>query len=133
MLIQVLVIGMRSWTDVICHIKPISAVVTGNVVKDQLFPLFSLVSIGDCRFRGSIAVTELMHFFDATHESINDPSRADRLDSASLGRTPKRVKTEAAVVPPVESTPQAQTQQAQQNRVNIAFLTIPPSNYCRLD
>ncbi len=61
-----------------------------------------------------------MHFFDATHESINDPSRADRLEVASFDRPFKRLKAEAAIVPPVASTPQAQTQHAEQIQVNIA-------------
>ncbi len=87
--------------------------------------------LGCCRLRGPIAVSELMHFFLATHESINDPSKADKLDSASFDQPLKRVKTEAAVVPPVASTPQAQTQHAEQSQVNTACLTPPPSTcYC---
>ncbi len=89
--------------------------------------------LGCCRLRGPIAVGELMHFFHATHDSINDPSRADKLESASFGRPLKRVKMEAAVVPPVASTPQAQTQHTQQSQVNTASLTLPASRYCCLD
>ncbi len=89
--------------------------------------------LGCCRLRGPIAVSELMHFFHATHESINVPSRADRLEVASFGRPLKRIKTEAAVVPPVASTPQAQTQRAQQSQVNTALLTPPPARYCCLE
>lgn len=84
----------------------------------------SSVSFGRCRLRGLIAVSELMHFFHATHQSINDPSRADRLASASLGRPLKRIKTEAAVIPPVTSTPEAQTQRTQQSQVNIAYVAL---------
>lgn len=124
---------MSCRTDAICHIKPISAVVAANCNSDQPCFLVSSVSFGCCRFRGPIAVSELMHFFDATHESINDSSRADRLDSASFGRPIKRVRTEAATVPPTASTPQAQTQNAQQSQVKTALLTLPPSGKCCLD
>ncbi len=128
----ILVISLRCRKDASCHSKPISAVVAGNVNSDQPCPLFSSVSIGRCRFRGPIAVSELMHFFNATHESINDPSRADRLESASFGRPFKRARTEAAIVIPVLPIPQARIQHAQQNQVNSALLTLPPSRYCCL-
>ncbi|KAL0039487.1 hypothetical protein WJX79_010346 [Trebouxia sp. C0005] len=84
------------------------------------------------RFRGPIAVSELMHFFDATHESINDSSRADRLDSASFGRPIKRVRTEAATVPPTASTPQAQTQNAQQSQVQGIHVVLISRDGCAI-
>lgn len=93
----------------------------------------SSVSFGRCRLRGPIAVSELMHFFHATHQSINNPSRADRLESASFNRPLKRIKTEAAFAPPVASTPQAQIKYTQQSQVNTVSLALPASRYCCLD
>lgn len=75
--------------------------------------------MGVCRYRGPIAVGELMHFFDATHESINDLARASKLKSASLSRPSKRIKTEAAMPPvsPTTRTARTQHQNAQQDQV----------------
>ena len=74
--------------------------------------------VGVCRYRGPIAVGELMHFFDATHESINDPARVSRLESASLSRPTKRIKTDAATLPVSPATlAETQHQNAQQHQV----------------
>ena len=75
--------------------------------------------LGICRYRGPIAVGELMHFFDATHESINDPARVSRLESASSSRPTKRNKSEAAMPPvsPIAATAGTQRQTAQQDQV----------------
>ena len=70
------------------------------------------------RFSGPIAVGELIHFFDATHVSINDPARARQLDLASSGRPSKRVKTEEAPPAPAAPAPVAPVQPNQQAQVH---------------
>ncbi|DBB06913.1 TPA: hypothetical protein ACH3X3_009568 [Trebouxia sp. C0006] len=92
----------------------------------------SSVSFGRCRLRGPIAVSELMHFFHATHQSINDPSRADRLESASFNRPLKRIKTEAAFAPPVASTPQAQIQYTQQSQAQSIRIVVKSQDGCEV-
>ena len=81
--------------------------------------LFAQQFLGVCRYRGPIAVGELMHFFDATHESINDPARVSTLECASSSRPTRRNETEVAtpLVSPATLTAGTQHEDARQSQV----------------
>ncbi|DBB06910.1 TPA: hypothetical protein ACH3X3_009566 [Trebouxia sp. C0006] len=97
----------------------------GSAILD-LYPQLSVRHANSipARFRGPVAVGELMHFFDATHDSINDIARANTLESASSSRPNKRIKTEVAAPSPAGASAPPHNQYSQQEQVNIRTATL---------
>jgi len=89
-----------------------------------LYCILLSILVGCCRFRGPVAVGELMHFFDATHDSINDIARANTLESASSSRPNKRIKTEVAAPSPAGASAPPHNQYSQQEQVHIRTATL---------
>ena len=89
-----------------------------------LYCMLLSILVGCRRFRGPVAVGELMHFFDATHDSINDIARANTLESASSSRPNKRIKTEVAAASPAAASAPPHNQFSQQEQVNSCTATL---------
>ena len=73
-----------------------------------------------------------MHFFDVTHESINNIARASTLESASSSRPNKRIKSEGAAPSPAaaSASASAHNQFSQQQQVNSCTATLESDLMC---